>query len=105
MGKVYHLNDLEEFYGSDEWRLTIDISDIWNKVSNNQITYEQFNKEYSKTLIQNKEQILKLGNESWNSLVPLINELNVKKSKEESFDLYDNLYDVFDKNDIQLKTK
>ncbi len=73
MGKVYHLNELEEFYGSDEWKLTIDIIDIWNKVSKDEITYEQFNQEYSKRLIQYKDQIVKLNTEAWNSLVPHIN--------------------------------
>ena len=105
MGKVYHLNDLEEFYCSDEWKLTIDLTDIWNKVSKNEITYEQFNQDYSKILIQYKDQIAKLNTEAWNSLVPLINELNTKKTKEDSFDLYEKIYDVCDKNDIQLKTK
>ena len=105
MGKVYHFNDLEEFYGSDEWKITIDLTDIWNKVSKNEITYEQFNQEYSKILVQSKDQIVKLDTEAWNSLVPHINELTTKKTKEDSFELYENIYDVCDKNDILIKTK
>ncbi|MFW6226076.1 MAG: hypothetical protein ACOC3V_03885 [bacterium] len=104
-GKIYHFEEMEEFFGGDEWKLQIDISDIWNKYFNKKITIEQFNKEYAQRLIKYKKQILELGNDIWNSLVPHINDLNTNKSINESFNIYDSIYDISDKNDILIKTK
>lgn len=103
--KIFHLSEMEEFFGSEEWKLEINIMDIWNQFSNKQITTEQFNKEYAKRLSSYKNEILQLGNDVWNSLVPHINDLNIKKTIEESVDIYDNIYDIGDKHDILIKTK
>ena len=104
-GKLLYFNEMEEFFGGDEWKLQIDISDIWNKYGNKQITVEQFNKEYAQRLIKYKEQISGLGNDVWNDLVPKINDLNTKKTIEESITVYDSIYDISDQNDILIKTK
>lgn len=104
-GKILYFNEMEEFFGEDEWRLQIDISDIWNKYENKELTIEQFNKEYAQRLIKYKEQITGLGNDVWNSLVPHINDLNTNKSVNESLDIYDSIYDISDQNDILIKTK
>jgi hypothetical protein len=104
-GKILYFNEMEEFFGEDEWRLEIDISDIWNKYENKELTIEQFNREYAQRLIKYKEQITELGNDVWNNLVPHINELNTNKTVNESLDIYDSIYDISDQNDILIKTK
>lgn len=103
--KILYFNEMEEFFGSEEWKLEINIIDIWNKYSNKQITVEQFNKEYSKRLIEYKDQILELGNDVWNSLVEYINELNNRYTLVDSVEIYDHIYDISDKHDILIKTK
>ncbi|MFW6233708.1 MAG: hypothetical protein ACOC3Z_03535, partial [Nanoarchaeota archaeon] len=75
-GKIYHFEELEEFFGSDEWKIQINIVDIWNNYSNKKITLEQFNTEYRNRLIKYKKEILNLGNDVWNDVVPLINKMN-----------------------------
>ena len=37
MSKVYHLSDLEGFYGDENWKLTIDITDIWNQFTKQEL--------------------------------------------------------------------
>lgn len=103
--KILHLDEMEEFFGSEEWKLQIDITDIWNQYTNKNITIDQFNQEYAKRLNGYKEQILGLGNDVWNELVPYINDVNSKKTYEESIDVYENIYDWGDKHDILIKTK
>jgi aspartate-semialdehyde dehydrogenase len=105
MPKIYYLNELEEFYGEEEWKMQIEVSDIWNKVSKNEINFEQFNKEYAQRIIKYKKNILDLGNDVWNDIVPLINEMSNKKTKEESYGIYESIYDWADKNSILIKTK
>jgi len=105
MSKIYYLNELEEFYGQEDWKIQIEVSDIWNKVSKGEITFEQFNKEYSQRIIKYKKNILDLGNDVWNDVVPLINDMVTKTTKEDSVGIYENLYDWADKNDILIKTK
>lgn len=105
LGKIYYFNEMEEFFGEDEWRLQIDISDIWNKYENKELTLEQFNIEYVQRLIKYKEQIIELGADIWNKLVPLINKLNTNKELNESYNIYDDIYDISDQNDILIKTK
>ena len=104
-GKIYHFEELEEFFGGDEWKLQINIVDIWNNYSNKKITLEQFNKEYRERLIKYKSEILSLGNDVWNTLVPIINKMNENKEEEKIFSLYEDVYDWADKNDILIKTK
>jgi len=104
-GKILYFNEMEEFFGEDDWRLQIDISDLWNNYESKKITIEQFNKEYAQRLIKYKEQISGLGSDIWNELVPKINDLNIKKTLEESLIIYDGIYDISDKNDILIKTK
>jgi hypothetical protein len=104
-GKIYHLGEMEEFFGEDHWRLQIDISDLWNNYENKKINVDQFNKEYAQRLIKYKEQIIELGVDVWNSLVQYINELNTQKNLDESLNIYDSIYDISDQNDILIKTK
>lgn len=104
-GKIYHFEEMEEFFGGDDWKIQINIVDIWNKYSNKELTLEQFNKEYRDRLIKYKEEITNLGNDVWNDIVPLINKMNENKEEEQIFSLYEDVYDWADKNDILIKTK
>lgn len=104
-GKIYHFEELEEFFGGDEWKLELNITDIWNKYESKELTIEQFNKEYAQRLIKYKEQITELGTDIWNKLVPLINKLNESKDDVSSYPVYEDIYDISDQNDILIKTK
>lgn len=104
-GKIYHFEEMEEFFGSDDWKIQINIVDIWNKYSNKEITLEQFNNEYRERLLKYKKEILNLGNDVWNDIVPLINKMNENNEDEKIFALYEDVYDWADKNDILIKTK
>ncbi len=103
--KIFHLSEMEEFFGTENWKLEINIMDIWNKYSNKELTVEQFNKEYVQRIIKYKSEILGMGNDVWNSLVPLINELNTKTTLQDSSSIYESIYDIGDKYDILIKTK
>lgn len=104
MGKVYHLEEMEDFVGADEWKLQINISDIWKQYTNKEITVEDFNTKYYNRLIEYKNNITSLGNDVWNELVVLLPKLNDVKG-EDLISLYDDIYDWGDTNDIQIKTK
>jgi len=106
MGKVFHLNDLEEFFGSDDWKLQINIADIWKQYSNKEITTEDFNKKYYNRLIEYKTDISSLGTDVWGNLSQILPKLIEPNLEEESLtSLYDDIYDWGDKNDIEIKTK
>lgn len=105
MSQIYHLDDLDEFLGGDEWKISIDITDIWNTYSTEQIDILTFNGNYKTRLLEYKKEILQLGNDVWNDLVPLINKMIEKKTETELYPLYDDIYSWADKNDILIKTK
>lgn len=106
MGKVYHLNDLEEFFGADDWKLQINVSDIWNQYTKKQTTLEEFNNSYYNRLVEYKNDITNLGNDVWNNLSELLPKLKETFTEEDDLiSLYDSIYDWADKNDILIKTK
>lgn len=106
MGKVYHLNDLEDFFGADDWKLQIEVSDIWNQYSKKEITMEDFNKKYYNRLLEYKTDISNLGSDVWTNLSELLPKLLETNLEEETLiALYDDIYDFADKNDILIKTK
>lgn len=106
MGKVYHLNDLEEFFGADDWKLQINVSDIWNQYTKKQTTLEEFNNSYYNRLVEYKNDITNLGNDVWNNLSELLPKLKETFTEDDDLiSLYDSIYDWADKNDILIKTK
>lgn len=104
-GKIYHLDEMEEFFGSDKWKMQVDVTDIWNKYSNKEITLEQFNNEYYNRLVKYKNEIVDLGNDVWNNLVELLNNMKGKKDEDDLLPVYENIYEWADKNDVLIKTK
>ena len=105
MSQVYHFDDLEEFFGGEEWKISIEVTDLWNNYSGNKIDIINFNSEYRKRLLEYKTEILQLGNDVWNDLVVLINKMSEKKSVEDLLNIYDSIYSWEDKNDVHIKTK
>lgn len=88
----------------DEWNLTIDMSDIWNKYQNEEINLYNFIKKYKEIINDNKENINSLiGTDEWNNLVLILNEIN-KIDEKEIFSGIDNVYDWADKNNVLLKS-
>jgi hypothetical protein len=105
MSKIYYLSEMEEFYGADEWRMQINVIDIWNKYDKKQITLKEFNTEYQNRLLKYKNDIVNLGTDVWNDVVPLINKMNESLDEDGMTDLWESIYDWADKNDILIKTK
>ena len=105
MSKIYHLDEMEEFFGADEWRMQVDVTDIWNQYESKQTTLEQFNTQYKDRLLKYKNDIIGLGTDVWNELVPLINKMNEGKDEKVLYPLFEDLYDWADRNDILIKTK
>lgn len=105
MSKIYHLDELEEFFGGEKWKLSIDVTDIWNNHNDNKTSMLEFNNLYRNRLLEYKKEILQLGNDVWNDLVPLLNKMNEKKKDEELYSVYDDIYSWGDKNDVHIKTK
>ena len=105
MSKIFYFNEMEEFFGADEWRMQLDVTDIWNKYEGKQLTLEQFNKEYINRLLKYKNDIMNLGTDVWNEVVPLINKMNEGKDEETLFPVFEDVYDWADRNDILIKTK
>ena len=104
MGKVYYLDEMEDFVGADDWKLEINISDIWKQYTNKEISVEDFNQKYYNRLVEYKNNIVSLGTDVWNNLVALLPKLNEVKD-EELISLYDDIYDWADENDVHIKTK
>jgi hypothetical protein len=105
MSKIYYLSEMEEFYGADEWRMQIDVTDIWNKYDKKETSLKEFNTEYQNRLLKYKTDIVNLGTDVWNDVVPLINKMNENLDEEGITDLWESIYDWADKNDILIKTK
>ena len=103
MGKVYHFNDLEEFFGSDDWKLQINITDIWNEYNQKKISVQDFNKKYYNRLLEYKTDISNLGNDIWIDLEKSLVKLNTNEPDLSS--VYDDIYDWADRNDVLIKTK
>ena len=86
------------------WKLIISLEKMWNEYSENKLSLIDFNKKYSKLLINNKDIIIEnCGVDAWNSMVPYINDMMKSNNIEDSEKLYEHLYDVYDKYDILLK--
>lgn len=103
MSKIYHFSEMEDFYGEDDWRLQIDVTDIWNQFNEKKINEAGFNQLYYKRLTEFKEDINNIGDDVWSNLEPLLTKLN--SSQENSTNLYESIYDWADQNDILIKTK
>jgi len=98
-GKLF-IEDDEE--GGEEWKLALDIAKIWKQYESEEISHVQLNQKYSKFLIENKSQILPFI-EDQQEFEETIQKLNDETDLEKSETIYNKLYDICDKNEIQLK--
>lgn len=103
IGRVFIEKDGEdENLSGETWRLILNINPIWNKYENNQIKLDEFNKAYFKFLTDNKTKILEYieDKEKFENSIKKLNEVTDEDGSESA---WNSLYDIFDKNEIQLK--
>ena len=105
MNKVYYFNEMEDFYGEDDWKMQIDVTDIWNQYNEKKITLENFNKKYQGRLLEYKEDITNMGEDVWTKLTELVKKMQEKVEEDELISVFDDIYNWADQNDILIKTK
>jgi hypothetical protein len=105
MSKIYHFNDLEEFLGADDWKMQIDVTDIWNQYNEKKIDLKNFNAKYHNRLLEYKDDITEMGNDVWTDLSGLLEKMKVNEEEDDLISIYDDIYNWADKNEILIKTK
>jgi len=105
MSKIYHFNEMEDFYGEDEWKMQIDVTDIWNQYNEKKITLEDFNNKYQNRLLEYKEDITNMGDDVWEKIVELVGKMKENVEEDDLISVYDDVYNWADQNDILIKTK
>jgi len=89
----------------EDWKLSIDISKIWNQYEKNSVTLEQFNTAYV-NFLKNNQNIIQEKTQSWDDLIQIITRLEGKLSDEEgSFAIWDDIYDWGDSNMVEIKVE
>lgn len=89
----------------EDWKLSIDISKMWNQYGKGKVSLEQFNTAYANFLKSNQN-IIQEKTQSWNELSEIITRLEEKKSDEEgSFAIWDDIYDWGDSNLVEIKAQ
>jgi hypothetical protein len=105
MSKIFHFNELEEFFGEDDWKMQIDVTDIWNQYNKKEIDLLSFNKKYYDRLIEYKSDISEMGEDVWIKLQELLEKMIQKSEENELISIYDDIYNWADQNDVLIKTK
>jgi hypothetical protein len=93
------------FLESDEiedydWSVIFNVTSYWDKYLDGTLTIEQFNQKLTDFLLKQNEHIT---GECWTELNEILNELKIEKDNEKSETIYNKIYDLFDKNNINLK--
>ena len=96
---------MEDFYGEDEWKMQIDVTDIWNQYNEKKITLEDFNNKYQNRLLEYKEDITNMGDDVWEKIVELVGKMKENVEEDDLISVYDDVYNWADQNDILIKTK
>lgn len=104
MNKVYFFNELEEFFGEDDWKLQIDVTDLWNQYNEKKLDLLSFNRKYYNRLLEYKKDISDMGEDVWSKLQGLLEKMTTRKEEEKLISLYDDIYNWADQNDILIKT-
>lgn len=101
-GKLFIETDESD---SEEWKLIINLTNLWKDYSNQQKSLLDFNNEYATILTENSEKIASAcGDMCWNEIEPYaVNKLKEATNEEESETIYNSLYDIFDKYEINIK--
>jgi len=100
IGKLFIESSDEE---DTDWKLTIDVSNIWNQYENKELSLINFNNQYANELLKQNENINNINSECWNELETIINELKQSNEIETSDTIYDKIYDICDKCEILIK--
>ncbi len=79
------------------WELEYDVTDIWNKYSQDK-NVNEFIKKYKDALLGKKDNLVGIGKECWNDLVKLVKEKNEKNI----LPYLDKIYDWADKYGIKI---
>lgn len=92
--------------GNSEWKLTIDVVNIWQDFTSNKISLVDFNNQYATYLINQSETITQIAGDScWNELEPVVvNELRQSIEPDSSESIYNKIYDICDHYEVLLKT-
>ena len=101
-GKLFIETDDGQY--DENWKMTIDISKQWQDYSNKTISIVDFNNQYASLLMEQQQNIsATVGDACWNEIEPIVvDELRSATNEEESEIIYDKLYDIFDKFDINV---
>ena len=79
------------------WELECNVSDIWNKYTDDK-NVNEFIKNYKKKLVDQKDKLVKIGADCWNDLVKLVKE----KNEENILPYLDKIYDWADKYGVKI---
>jgi len=92
-------DSMDEFEVQEvEWALECNVADIWKQYKEDK-NFNQFIKKYKDSLIEKKNEIVKVGNTCWNDLVKL-----VKENPKNELTYLDKIYDWADKYGIKIIT-
>jgi hypothetical protein len=105
VGKIYYFKELEEYFGTDDWRLQIDVSDIWYQYQSSGITLNVFNDKYYNRLLKYQKNIGDLGNDVWEDIKNIMVKMKENNNTDDLMSIYDKIYDWADGNDILIKCK
>lgn len=105
MSEVINFNEYNMLLEGEEWGIVIDVSDIWAKYSDGEMSIFTFCKRYREKILEKKENIInKIGQESWNELNEIIEKMvNVKKQKD-AHPIFNKIYDWADDNEVLIQT-
>jgi hypothetical protein len=86
--------------------MTIDLSKIWQDYNNKTISLPDFNNQYASFLMEQQQNISStVGDACWNEIEPIIaDELRSATNLDESEPVYNKLYDIFDRFDVNINT-
>ena len=105
MSKIYHFDEVEEFWGEDDWKLQIDVTDLWNQYNEKKIDLTNFNAKYYNRLLEYKGDVTNLGDDVWVNLKELMEKMKVESEEDDLISIYDDIYNWADQNDVLIKTK
>lgn len=95
----------QEYTEDVDWKLTLDVSNIWNQYSNENISIVDFSKAYKKNILEQQNNIIsKISQEAWNKLQPVVMKLETIQDEQSANSIFDDIYDWADANLVYIKT-
>jgi hypothetical protein len=94
-----------EYIDDVDWKLILDISNIWNQYSNNAIDITEFCKQYKDYILSQQNAIISAFNEEiWGKLNDIIVRLDDVTDDKTARAIFDDIYDWADSNLVLIKT-